>query len=82
LKLGYGLLFFWHNAPVHPCGLAVCRSLRRTRRVLSAWSVETQCRAGTFYREKQANALAMRDFFRGRFGEMGADAVRAYQGGG
>ncbi|MBN1217557.1 MAG: glycosyltransferase family 2 protein [Anaerolineae bacterium] len=69
------LLFFWQNAPIHLRWLAVLRILIRTLRTISAWTLKTQYKTHAFRRLRQANMLALRDFFMGRFGQMGSDVI-------
>ncbi len=75
------LLFFWRNAPAHLRWLAVSRILLRTLRTVSAWTLKPQYRQEIFLRRRDANLLALRDFFQGRWGEMGPDVLRVCYGG-
>ncbi len=69
------LRFFWDNGPNHLRWLAVSRILGRTLRTIAAWKVKPQYQHETFERRRRANLLALRDFFRGRFGKMGPDVA-------
>lgn len=76
------LLFFWRNAPAHLRWLAVSRILLRTLRTISAWTLKPQYRCQeAFLRKRDANLLALRDFFQGRFGKMGSDVMHVCYGG-
>lgn len=74
------LSFFWRNAPKHLRLLAVSRILMRTCRTIAAWSIRREYRLETFRCKRDANLLAIRDFFLGRFGKMGSDVARICYG--
>jgi GT2 family glycosyltransferase len=67
------LLFFWNHAPGLARILVVSLILLRTVRTIGAWTLKPQYRG--FWRKRDANLLALRDFFLGRFGKMGADVA-------
>ncbi|MEZ5361618.1 MAG: glycosyltransferase family 2 protein [Bryobacterales bacterium] len=71
------LLFFW----THSSGLArwtrCIRILGRTVRTIGAWTLKPKYRRAGFFRKRDANILAIRDFFFGRFGPMGPDVALA-----
>ncbi len=67
------LLFFWRNAPTFLRWLSVTYVMMRTLRSIIAWTVKPQYRNEFFRRKRDANLLALRDFFLGRFGQMGPD---------
>jgi GT2 family glycosyltransferase len=71
-----GLRFFWQNGPLHLRWIAVSHIILRTLRTVGAWSLRSKYRNQAFKRKRSANILALRDFFRGRFGPMGADVFR------
>jgi GT2 family glycosyltransferase len=73
------LLFFWTHTPGPLRILAISRILLRTVRTVGAWTLKPQYRG--FRRKRDANLLALRDFFLGRFGKMGPDVVRVCYGG-
>lgn len=76
------LRFFWLNAPAPLRGIAVTRILLRTVRTIGAWTLKSRYQTEWFRRKRNANLLALRDFFMGRFGKMGADVARVcYPGG-
>jgi GT2 family glycosyltransferase len=75
------LLFFWRNAPDHLRWLAISHILLRTLRTISAWTLKPRYHQDGFRRKRDANLLALRDFFQGRFGEMGPDVARICYGG-
>jgi hypothetical protein len=71
------LLFFWQ----HSRGLArwarCIRILGRTVRTIGAWTLKPKYRKAGFFRKRDANILAIRDFFLNRFGPMGPDVALA-----
>jgi GT2 family glycosyltransferase len=71
------LLFFW----THSQGLArwsrCVRILARTVRTIGAWTLKPKYRRAGFFRKRDANILAIRDFFFKRFGPMGPDVAVA-----
>ena len=70
------LRFFWGNAPPGVRCVSVACILLRTLRTVSAWSLKSQYKTDLFRRKRDANLLALRDFFLGRFGKMGPDVAR------
>ena len=64
------LRFFWTNARGWARWTSVTAILFRTLRTVAAWLLKPQYRGGAFRRKAWANALAVRDFFRGRYGPM------------
>ncbi|MGQ9768597.1 MAG: glycosyltransferase family 2 protein [Anaerolineae bacterium] len=70
------LRFFWLNAPGPIRGVAVGRILLRTVRTIGAWTFKPCYHTEWFRRKRDANLLALRDFFLGRFGKMGPDVAR------
>lgn len=75
------LLFFWRNSPSLRREIAVSRILARTLRTVAAWTLKRRYRSDDFRRKRNANLLAVRDFFLGRFGKMGQDVQRVCYGG-
>jgi GT2 family glycosyltransferase len=75
------LLFFWKNTPAHLRWSPVLRIVLRTLRTIGAWALRPQYREPIFRRKRTANQFALRDFFLGRFGEMGPDVARVCYGG-
>lgn len=73
-----GLLFFWAHAPGPLRLLAVAQIVARTTRTILAWTLKPEYR--TCRRKRDANLLALRDFFLGRFGRMGSDVSRVCYG--
>jgi hypothetical protein len=69
------LLFFWQNAPAHLRGMAILRIITRTLWIVGAWTLKAQYKTSAFQRQRQANLLALRDFFQSRFGQMGSDVA-------
>jgi len=71
------LLFFWQ----HSTGLArwtrCLRILGRTIRTIGAWTLKPKYRRAGFFRKRDANILAIRDFLLNRFGPMGSDVAAA-----
>ena len=71
------LLFFW----LHSRGLArwtrCLRILARTIRTIGAWTLKPKYRRAGFFRKRDANIFAIRDFFFKRFGPMGPDVAAA-----
>jgi GT2 family glycosyltransferase len=70
-----GLRFFWQNAPRHLRWLPVTRLLLTTMRAVGAWSVKSAYRSEDYRRRRKANLFAIRDFFLGRFDQMGLDVA-------
>jgi GT2 family glycosyltransferase len=70
------LRFFWLNAPASLRVVAVLRILLRTVRTIGAWTLKSPYQTEWFRRKRDANLLALRDFFLGRFGRMGPDVAR------
>jgi GT2 family glycosyltransferase len=70
------LLFFWQNAPGYRRWLCASRIVLRTVRTIGAWTLKSKYRTETFRRKRDANLLALRDFFLGRFGRMGPDVAK------
>ncbi|GAI94265.1 unnamed protein product, partial [marine sediment metagenome] len=75
------LLFFWTHAPGIWKVLATLQIILRTVRTIGAWTFKPQYRTEAFRRKRDANLLALRDFFLGRFGKMGPDVARVCYGG-
>jgi GT2 family glycosyltransferase len=74
------LLFFKRHTAHHLRGLTMSRILLRTVRTITAWSVKPEYRNDRFRRKRDANLLALRDFFTKRFGAMGADVMKVCYG--
>lgn len=74
------LLFFSRNGPTCFRWLPVSRIIIRTLRTIGAWTIKVQYRDEIFQRKRDANLLALRDFFLGRYGEMGQDVARVCYG--
>jgi GT2 family glycosyltransferase len=75
------LRFFWLCAPHCLRGVAVSWLVLRTVRTTGAWTLRPRYRTDWFRRKRDANLLALRDFFLGRFGRMGGDVARVCYGG-
>jgi GT2 family glycosyltransferase len=75
------LLFFQRRTAPHLRGLTMMRILLRTVRTILAWSIKPQYRSELFRRKRDANLLALRDFFGRRYGAMGADVMKVCYGG-
>lgn len=60
--------------------VAILRIVLSTLRTIAAWTLKPQYANKDFRRRRNANALALRDFFLGRFGKMGPDVIRACYG--
>jgi hypothetical protein len=69
------LLFFYRNTPHRLWILPIARLLFSTLRTIGAWSVKPKYRSDIYRRRRTANLLALRDFFLGRFDEMGKDVA-------
>ena len=69
------LLFFWSHAPGVWKVIAPLRVILRTARTIVAWTLKSEYQTQLFRRRRAANVLALRDFFTGRFGRMGADVA-------
>jgi GT2 family glycosyltransferase len=74
------LRFFWQNTPSPSRWLVIMRIIFRTLRTIGAWSVKPEYHEQLFQRKRIANLYALRDFFLGRFGAMGASVVRVCYG--
>jgi GT2 family glycosyltransferase len=75
------LLLFWKHGSGHRRVLALTRITLGTLRTIAAWTLKPKYKAdGTFRRRRDANVLALRDFYLGRFGKMGPDVVRTCYG--
>jgi GT2 family glycosyltransferase len=70
------LRFFWSNGSGLIRWLAVTRILLRTIRTMSSWTINFRYHTPAFRKKRQANLMALRDFFWGRFGPMGPDVYR------
>jgi GT2 family glycosyltransferase len=70
------LRFFRSHSKAGLRWLPVSCILLRTFRTVFAWTVRSCYRDDWFARKRTANCLAVRDFFRGRFGPMGPDVAR------
>lgn len=75
------LLFFWRHAPGVWKFLAPLRVTLRTLRTVGAWTLKPRYRSPAFRRRRAANLYALRDFFLGRFGRMGAEVEKVCYGG-
>jgi hypothetical protein len=71
------LMFFWRNAPGRTRWWITFRLVARNLRLLLVWSFKPRYRSDKYRRLRSAKWLALRDFFRGRVGQMGADVKRA-----
>jgi len=69
------LFFFWRNGPRHLRGLAAARIVLRTLRTIGAWTLGSQYQTSAFRVMRDANLLALRDFFQGRSGKMDPDVA-------
>lgn len=76
------LLFFWTHGPGIWKVLAPLQIILRTLRPIGAWTLKSRYRTELFRRKRDANLLALRDFFLGRFGKMGPDVARVCYGDG
>lgn len=74
------LLFFRIHAPGIWKFLAPLKIMLRTLRTIGAWTLKSKYRTGVFRRKRDANILALRDFFLSRFGRMGTDVARVCYG--
>jgi GT2 family glycosyltransferase len=70
------LLFFWQNTPGYHRWFCVSRIGLRTLRTVGAWTLKSKYRTEIFRRKRDANLLALRDFFLKRFGPMGPDVAQ------
>jgi hypothetical protein len=76
-----GLLFFSTRAPGISRVLAPARIVLRTIRTIAAWTLRPRYRSDPVFRRKRdANLLALRDFFLRRFGKMGPDVAAVCYG--
>lgn len=75
------LIFFWRNAPRRSRFLSITSILARTVRTVGAWTLKEKYRTPIFRRKRNANLYALRDFFLGRFGEMGPEVAKVCYGG-
>lgn len=73
------LLFRSHGTGLNRI-VAILRIILSTLRTVIAWTLKPQYANKDFRRRRNANALALRDFFLGRFGKMGPDVIRACYG--
>jgi GT2 family glycosyltransferase len=69
------LYFFWHHLTTINRWLTISRIIIRTLYTTLTWSVRKQYRNRRYYRLRQANLLALRDFFRGKSGQMEDDVA-------
>lgn len=69
------LFFFWHNAQPINRWFTTMRIIGRTLYTTMAWSVKKKYQNDKYRRLKQANMMAIRDFFRGKVGRMGEDVA-------
>lgn len=76
------LLFFGRNAPLAWRWVPLLRIVWRTLRTTLTWTVRKRYHTETYYRRRQANLFALRDFFQGKFGQMGADVAAVCYGAG
>ena len=74
------LLFFWTRAPGLWKIAAVAQIIWRTVWIIGAWTLKRRYRNDLFRRKRDANVLALRDFFLRRFGQMGADVAKVCYG--
>jgi GT2 family glycosyltransferase len=74
--------FFWEHAPAGRRLPPVAHILGRTLRTMTAWSLRSAYQSPTFRRRRHANLLAVRDFVRGRRGEMPRDVAQLTLGAG
>jgi hypothetical protein len=70
------LLFFGRHSPGATKALGVVRILWNTLRTTAAWALKAEYRSDLYRRKRQANLLAVRDYFLRRYGMMGADVRR------
>ena len=70
------LRFFWRHAPGMWKIAAVAQIIWRTVWIIGAWTLKRRYRNDLFRRKRDANVLALRDFFLRRFGQMGADVAK------
>lgn len=69
------LFFFWLNSkPVHRW-FTTARIIGRTLYTALVWSVKKNYQNDKYRRLRQANMMAMRDFFQGKIGQMGNDVA-------
>lgn len=71
------LLFFWTNSPPGLRFLSTYKILKRAIRTSIAWRIRSRYQTPEYGVKQKANALGIRDFFLGRFGEMGPDVAVA-----
>lgn len=69
------LFFFWLNSTPVQRWLTTLRIISRTLYTALAWSIKKQYQNEKYRRLRQANLLAMRDFLRGKVGQMGEDVA-------
>ena len=60
--------------------VTVGRIIFRTIRTIGAWTLKPKYRDQNFQRKRNANLLALRDFFYGRYGAMGPDVAQVCYG--
>jgi len=70
------LLFFWEHTSGYRRWFCALRIILRTLQRVGAWTLKSKYRNETFRRKRDANLLALRDFFLGRFGRMGPDVAK------
>lgn len=70
------MLFFWRNAEGGCRYTSLLLTLIRTLRTIGSWSIKPAYRTRLFRQKRDANLLAIRDFFLRRFGRMGEDVAR------
>lgn len=69
------LFFFWLNSTPINRWLTTFRIIARTIYTTLTWTIKKQYQNEKYRRLRQANLLALRDFFRGNFGQMGEDVA-------
>jgi GT2 family glycosyltransferase len=74
------LLFFLTHGPGPWKYIELLQILARCVRTISAWSIKSNYRTEIYRRKRDANLMALRDFFQGRYGKMGPDVVRVCYG--
>ena len=74
------LLFFWSHAPGIWKVLAPLQIILRTVRTICAWTFKPRYGTESFRHKRDANLLALRDSFLGRFGQMGPEVARVCYG--
>lgn len=74
------LLLFRSHGTGFKRTVAILRIVLSTLRTIVAWTLKPQYANKDYRRRRNANMLALRDFFLGRFGKMGPDVIRACYG--